>query len=131
MEAVFLNGAASSWGKGRVAATATMTTLTHALGSAPFHLTSLPPPPPLLPPLQTGDKVLKTARLEVYGSSSAAEDGKWSIDRVLELHKVRVGVGRGGLRERVGFGYWRSCEDNQSWVGCTCAPGTLLYTYTN
>ncbi|PNW77802.1 hypothetical protein CHLRE_10g452450v5 [Chlamydomonas reinhardtii] len=37
---------------------------------------------------ETGDKVLKTARLEVYGSSSAAEDGKWSIDRVLELHKT-------------------------------------------
>lgn len=35
---------------------------------------------------EVGDKVLKAARLEVYGSASAAEDGKWSIERVLELH---------------------------------------------
>ncbi|EFJ41589.1 hypothetical protein VOLCADRAFT_98450 [Volvox carteri f. nagariensis] len=36
---------------------------------------------------EVGDKVLKAARTEVYGSSSAAEDGKWTVDRVLELHK--------------------------------------------
>ncbi|GFR49409.1 hypothetical protein Agub_g11462 [Astrephomene gubernaculifera] len=36
---------------------------------------------------EVGDKVLKAARVEVYGSASAAEDGKWSIERVLELHK--------------------------------------------
>ncbi len=36
-----------------------------------------------------GEKVLKAARTEVYGSSAAAEDGKWSLERVLELHKVR------------------------------------------
>ncbi|KAG2482678.1 hypothetical protein HYH03_018413 [Edaphochlamys debaryana] len=36
---------------------------------------------------EVGDKVLKGARMEVYGSASAAEDGKWTIERVLELHK--------------------------------------------
>ncbi|GIL58607.1 hypothetical protein Vafri_13622 [Volvox africanus] len=36
---------------------------------------------------EVGDKVLKAARTEVYGSASAAEDGKWTIERVLELHK--------------------------------------------
>ncbi|GLC39997.1 hypothetical protein PLESTB_000120100 [Pleodorina starrii] len=41
---------------------------------------------------EIGDKVLKAARTEVYGSASAAEDGKWTIDRVLEMHKNGANV---------------------------------------
>ncbi|KXZ55238.1 hypothetical protein GPECTOR_3g379 [Gonium pectorale] len=36
---------------------------------------------------EVGDKVLKAARTEAYGSAAAAEDGKWTIERVLDMHK--------------------------------------------
>ncbi len=59
---------------------------------------------------EVGDKVLKAVRTEVYGSAGAAEDGKWTLDRVLEMHKVgRAGHGVGGAGEGAGAYYWRSC----------------------
>lgn len=41
---------------------------------------------------EVGDKVLKAVRTEVYGSAGAAEDGKWTLERVLEMHKSGASV---------------------------------------